>query len=121
MAISKCIRLRAAWILGSGGMGWGACGARTSRHPNRRRHERHRRISEPLPTPAPGAANLGQPQTAHLDRRTAEACGSAQTGEADDDAHPMDISRADPYADMQIANSLAQGVEHVDRFQGWQW
>ncbi len=96
-----------------------ACGARTSRRPNRRQHECDRRISERLPKHGPCAANLGQPRTERLDRGTAKACGSAQTVKADEDAHPMDISHADPYADMQIANSLAQGVEHVHRLQEW--
>ena len=121
MAISRGTGLRAAWILGSGGMGSGACGALSCRRPNRRQHQRHRRISEQLPTPDRSAGSLGQPRTERLYRRTAAPCDSAQTVQADKDEHPMDISHADPYADMQIANSLAQRVEHVDRFQGWQW
>ncbi len=98
-----------------------ARGARMSHRPNRRRHERQRRISERLPTPDRSAGSLGQPRTERLYRRTAEPCDSAQTVQADEDAHPMDIKRFRPYADVQIANSLAQAVEHVDRFQGWQW
>ena len=50
----------------------------------------------------------------------ADGCRVTQVMESDEGAHPMDIETLRPYAVVQVANALAQLVEHFHGIQGRQ-
>jgi hypothetical protein len=66
------------------------------------------------------APGVGQPGEERLELAAAHGCRVAQAMESDKSAHPVDISLFRSYAVVQIANALAQLIEHLDGFQGWQ-
>ena len=116
MAISPGTGLRTAWIQGLGHAVVGVRTADGARSPCRASH--NEKTAAPgtgvaagcpkeKPTPDRFAADVGRLGIERLDRGADNGCGSAQTAQADDDAHPMDISRFRPYAVVQIANALA--------------